>query len=116
MGKKDVRKKECNKGTKSKDTLILYFSDHYEFAKYDGNEVSLTLNQPEMLRYFLLHTTKQSPATKNHFLRILDTRSEDGELINNTYVQAVRRLRGKINQLNILNYLMISQTFFIKIS
>ena len=56
-----------------------------------------------MLRYFLLHTTKQSPVTKNHFLRLLVTKSGDGELANNTYIQAIRRLRAKINQLKTPN-------------
>lgn len=76
--------------------LILYFSDRSQLLLFNGEEVELSVNQAEMLRYLFLHTSEASPATKHHFGRILDSRREDGEINTNTYTQNIRRIREKI--------------------
>ncbi|MEH6948836.1 hypothetical protein V7068_17555 [Bacillus sp. JJ634] len=66
-GEKKCSKAECENMTELKDTLILYFSEREHILIYNGQEKALTLNQAEMLRYFLLNTTEQSPAMKQAF-------------------------------------------------
>ncbi|WP_100011643.1 tetratricopeptide repeat protein [Lentibacillus sediminis] len=80
------------------DTIILYFSDREHFLIYNGKDIKLSVNQAEMLRYFLLNTTEQSPATKNHFSEIFSVNDKTGEIPNNTFTQNVRRLERKMGE------------------
>ena len=78
------------------NTLILYFSDREQSLYFNQNEASLSINHAEMLRYFFRRTSESSPATKNHFARILDSKRDDGEINTNTYTQNITRMREKI--------------------
>ena len=100
-GKRMCTREECEKIIEENelpDRLILYFSDRHHSIFFNGVEKPLSINQAEMLRYFLLKTNPQSPATKLHFARLLETRSKDGNIPDNSYVQAARRLNLKIVQ------------------
>ncbi|WP_062109970.1 tetratricopeptide repeat protein [Bacillus niameyensis] len=80
-------------------TFILYFSDRHHSLFFNGRESLLNIKQAEMLRYFFLRTNKATPATKNDFARILESRAI--EIPDNSFVQTVRRLNQKVRQSDI---------------
>lgn len=81
------------------NTLILYFSDRRHSLFFNGKDVELSINHAEILRYLLLHTSKDSPATKYAFSRIIE--SKDGEVKTNTYTKNIERIREKSINLGI---------------
>ncbi|WP_338448424.1 hypothetical protein R4Z09_19615 [Niallia oryzisoli] len=83
------------------DTFILYFSDGEHSLYFNRKNVRLSINHAEILRFFFLHTTEQSPATKYHFERIFsENQRGKGEIPTNTYIQNVRRIQKKIESLS----------------
>ncbi|KAA9022859.1 tetratricopeptide repeat protein [Niallia endozanthoxylica] len=104
-GKRHCSHKDCKNIIKEgqlPNTLILYFSDHGQTLFFNGKKEELSINHAEMLRYFFLYTSEQTPATKYDFGRsIFDTKREDGEIENNTYIQTVGRIRGKFNSVQV---------------
>jgi tetratricopeptide (TPR) repeat protein len=84
-------KAECEKlmTAPPSETLLLYFSDRTIIAVFNGEEISLTQDQGNMLSYFLLKSSEEAPATRHDF-SVVDT------IIPNTYIQTVNRLRKKM--------------------
>jgi len=112
-GKRLCSHRDCKNMIKERqlpDTLILYFSDHGQTLFFNGEKEELSINHAEMLRYFFLYTSEPSPATKYDFGRsIFDTKREDGEVANNTYVQTVRRIREKVQSVQVLQSVIINK-------
>ena len=66
-----------------------------------------------MLRYFFLKTTEQYPATKNDFSSIVQSDKRSGEILTNTYIQNVRRLRGKLEEVGVPSSIIDVKRHFI---
>ncbi|WP_090831462.1 MULTISPECIES: tetratricopeptide repeat protein [unclassified Bacillus (in: firmicutes)] len=77
--------------------IVLYFGDRETTACFNGKEVSLTPNQAEFLYQFFLKSDSENPLNKEHFRDILTNRLTNGEIEDNTYIQNMRRLRQKLN-------------------
>lgn len=73
------------------NTIILYFSDRSILAFFEGKEAELTPDQGNMLKYFLLKSSENRPATREAFSVVETIRL-------NTYIQSVGRLRNRLIQ------------------
>jgi len=71
------------------NTIILYFNDRNIVVVYEDEEVQLTFDQANMLRYFLLNSHEDSPTTRIAFSIVENIKP-------NTYMQSVNRLRNKL--------------------
>jgi tetratricopeptide (TPR) repeat protein len=104
-GKRTCSKDECERITESEsalpNTLILYFSDRANYILFNGEEKSLSLNQAEMLRYFLLSSNEAVPVTRDKFFDLFQNARELDAVPLNTFVVNVRRLRGKLSDLRV---------------
>ena len=91
-------KEECENIIESDlpDTLILYFSDRQHSVFYNGKEVRLSINQAEMLRLFMLNNNEKRPTIKQDFADLFSIQNDDGEIPDNTFIQAVSRLKRKL--------------------
>lgn len=95
-------KVHCEKIIRSepKNTIILYFNERVPLLCYNGDEIPLLGNRPDILRHLLTKTSLESPAT------ILDMTDYflDNHLKNikeNTYVTAINRLRSSMREVMI---------------
>lgn len=97
-GEKLCSKEECEIVIDSNlpDTLILYFSDREHTIFYNGGEASLSINQAEMLRYFMLHSSEESPTAKNPFYDLFNPVNDHGEFKPTAFRKAVNRLKEKL--------------------
>ncbi len=78
-------------------TLILYFSDRNHAVFYKGKELQrLSINQAKMLRTFMLESNEERSATKYEFEDLFEMKVAGGEITDNTYITAVKRLREKL--------------------
>ncbi len=103
-GKRMCSKEACEKMVDDNDLpdhLVLYFSDRQHSLFYNGREVNLSINKAEMLRYLLLHSNEESPAMKHHFDRIIESKNENGEILDNTYTRNIKRVREKIEEVGV---------------
>ncbi|MFC3885525.1 hypothetical protein ACFOU2_19430 [Bacillus songklensis] len=112
-GIKMCTREECEEMAVSclPDTIVLYFSDRQHSLFYDGREEVLSVNHAEMLRYFLLYSTEETPVTKDQFYDLFQSGSQDGEVPKNTFIQAVGRLRRKLVQSGAPSSLIENKTF-----
>ena len=92
-------------------TLILYFSDRSIRLAYDDDEVVLSKNQGDALKVILLQSTHTTPVTRMAFRDIIDSRDEDGEVKKNSFIQTVRRIRDKLEQLKGIDDFIISTQY-----
>lgn len=99
-GKRYCTKEEAEDLTEMKNTLICYFGDHENAVFYNGNSKTLSMNQAEMLRYILLYGTEKRPATKMDMENIFERKNPDQELANNTFYQAIGRLKSRLESIN----------------
>ena len=81
--------------------IILYFSDRQISLIYRDKEVELSLNHGELLRYLFLYSKEELPVTKGHVYELFRNLNDSGELSTNTFVQAITRLRRRVNQCEI---------------
>jgi tetratricopeptide (TPR) repeat protein len=102
-GKKMASKDECERIIESEPstTLILYFSDRMNSIHLNGREEPLSVNQAEMLRYFLLKSNNVNPATRREFFNLYDNRGELDKMPRNTFIQNVNRLKLKLRLLGV---------------
>lgn len=112
-GKKTVSKEEVDRLVEEAldkkcwpGTLLLYFSDRSHSLIFKGEEVALSINRAEMLRYFFLNTSERSPATKNHFRGILETRMGNDEISTEAFIQSIRRIREKLREVGSSNVIV----------
>ena len=94
-----------------RDMLILYFSDREESLIYNEEEIKLTIDQAEILRYFLLKTTEQFPAIKTDFSNIIQSNKRSGEIHTNTYTKNVERIREKIKKVEVPIFIIDNKEF-----
>jgi tetratricopeptide (TPR) repeat protein len=96
-GKKMASKDECERLIESQThTLMLYFSDRTNSIYFNGREEPLSVNQAEMLRYFLLKSNELTPTTRHKFFNLYDNRGELIEMPKNTFIKNVNRLKAKL--------------------
>ena len=91
--------------------IILYFSNRGHSIFYKGEEVSLSINQAEMLKTFMLESNEKRPATKHEFDSLFNLEKDGAEIPDNTYIIAVRRLRGKLDRYRIPSPLIINKRY-----
>lgn len=94
-------KDHCEDILEKKDTLILDLTGRQNLIVFNKKETSLSKNQTEMLRYFLLKSNRQKPLTKNDFYDLFAGANHSGEIPTNTYIQNVTRLRGKLTSIGL---------------
>ncbi|WP_164669399.1 hypothetical protein [Virgibacillus doumboii] len=83
------------------NTLILYFADRSHSLIYNGKEEELTIKQSEILRYLLLKSSEQNPAKRNDFYKIIEPNEKTGEVLANTFVQNIHRLKERMTKVGI---------------
>jgi hypothetical protein len=70
-------------------TLLLYFNDRNIIAVFEDKAATLSEDQGNMLRYYLLKSSEKRPATRAAF-------SSNSNILPNTYTQNVTRLKNKL--------------------
>lgn len=93
----------CNNAKVLKDTIILDFTTRTNLLIFNDEEVTLSKNQAEMLRYFLINSREQRPILKNDLRDLFAKFDLNGDVRTNSYIQAVKRLRSKIAQVTFKN-------------
>ncbi|MBO0960061.1 hypothetical protein J1P26_10030 [Neobacillus sp. MM2021_6] len=90
-GKTTCSKVECEELIQSQpaNTIIIYYSDRTITAFFEGEEASLTQEQANMLRYFLIKSSEDHPVTRNAF-SVVET------IKQNTFIQSVNRLKHRL--------------------
>lgn len=94
-GKSFCKKEEAERHLESEDTFILYFGDKENIAYYNRKETALTLNHAEMLRYILLCSREDRPATKVDMADVFQIR----DIPNNTVRRRMSRLKEKLQEI-----------------
>ncbi|WP_461201960.1 tetratricopeptide repeat protein [Anoxybacillus sp. TBDG-1] len=110
-GKEYCSKEQCEQLMMNNplNTVIVYFSDQKNVVAYHGREKPFPCDPTEMLCYFLLKTNEKRPATKHDVAMFFQTR-RNGEILTNTFVQKVRRLRERLSCIGVPE--MIESTRF----
>jgi len=94
-------KDHCEDMLQKMDTIILDLTDRSNLVVFNKKETTLSKNQTEMLRYFLLKSNREKPLTKHDFYDLFAGANHGGEIPTNTYIQNVTRLRGKLTAIGI---------------
>lgn len=92
-------KEECEEALDQPNMLILHLSNRENQLLFHSNDIYLSKDEVEMLRYFLLKSEQNYPLTKDHFLDIISRKdANNDDTLKNTYSQKVRRLRVKLKK------------------
>lgn len=94
-------KDQCEDMLEKIGTIILDLTGRRNIIVFNKKETTLSKNQTEMLRYFLLKSNSNNPLTKHDFYDLFANANHNGEIPTNTYIQNVTRLRGKLTSVGI---------------
>lgn len=94
-------KDECEQQLERENTIILDLTGRQNFLVFNHREKSLSKNQAEILRMFLLKSEASKPLTKRAFYDLFMNGDVSGEIPSNTYIQNVRRLRNKLAEVGV---------------
>lgn len=94
-------KDHCEDMLEKMGTIILDLTGRRNLIVFNKKETTLSKNQTEMLRYFLLKSNWEKPLTKHDFYDLYANTKHREEIPTNTYIQNVTRLRGKLTGIGI---------------
>jgi hypothetical protein len=94
-------KEECEEQLDIDSMIIVDLSGRQDLLVFNGRQMRLSKNQSELLRFFLVHSNEEHPATINDVFDLFCPADEVAEIPRNTYTQNVRRLVEKLVQVGI---------------
>jgi tetratricopeptide (TPR) repeat protein len=102
-GMRKASKDECEGFIESQpsNTLMLYFSDWTNSIHVNGREEPLSVNQAEMLRYFLIKSNEGNPATRYDFFNLYSNKKKLNATPKGTFIKNVNRLKAKLRLLEV---------------
>lgn len=88
---------ECLDALDLKNTIIMDFTKREHLVRFNGERCDLSINEAEMLRLFLIKSNENSPINKYDVRELYKRENDNGDIPTNTFIQKVRRLRGKLD-------------------
>lgn len=89
--------------------LVLYFNDRENILLFNGEEVIITPTQANMIRHFLLSSSKENPCTRMTMRDFFGRTGSDGEVRKNTFIKSIERLRGTLRSIDIPEIIDVTQ-------
>lgn len=99
---KEGEKKYCSQERchmyreETRNTVVLDFAQRELSLYFNGQRISLSKNQAEILRNFMLESTSDHPLVRHDFSDIISVYKETGEVKKNTFIQNVNRIINKL--------------------
>ncbi|WP_282139575.1 tetratricopeptide repeat protein [Cytobacillus oceanisediminis] len=89
--------------------LVLYFNDRDNILLFNGEEVIITPTQANMIRHFLLSSSKENPCTRMTMRDFFGRNGSDGEVKKNTFIKSIERLKGALRSIEIPEIIDVTQ-------
>lgn len=89
--------------------LVLYFNDRENILLFNGEEVIITPTQANMIRHFLLSSSKENPCTRINMRYFFGRPASDGEVKKNTFIKSIERLRVTLKSIDIPAIIDVTQ-------
>ncbi|PWW32328.1 hypothetical protein DFO73_101592 [Cytobacillus oceanisediminis] len=89
--------------------LVLYFNDRENILLFNGEEAIITPTQANMIRHFLLSSSKENPCTRIAMRDFFGRTGSDGEVKKNTFIKSIERLRGALRSIEIPEIIDVTQ-------
>ncbi|MCM3401128.1 tetratricopeptide repeat protein [Cytobacillus oceanisediminis] len=89
--------------------LVLYFNERENILLFNGEEVIITPTQANMIRHFLLSSSKENPCTRITMRDFFGRTGSDGEVKKNTFIKSIERLRVTLRSIDIPEIIDVSQ-------
>ncbi|MDM5224975.1 tetratricopeptide repeat protein [Cytobacillus sp. NJ13] len=89
--------------------LVLYFNDRENILLFNGEEAIITPTQANLIRHFLLSSSKENPCTRITMRDFFGRTGSDGEVKKNTFIKSIERLRGALRSIEIPEIIDVSQ-------
>lgn len=89
--------------------LVLYFNDRENILLFNGEEVIITPTQANMIRHFLLSSSKENPCTRMTMRDFYGRTGTDGEVKKNTFIKSIERLRVTLRSIDIPEIIDVTQ-------
>lgn len=81
--------------------LVLYFNDRENILLFNGEEAIITPTQANMIRHFLLSSSKENPCTRIAMRDFFGRTGSDGEVKKNTFIKSIERIRVCLRSIDI---------------
>lgn len=94
-----ISKQEAEDLIDQQDTLVCYVGLQENSINYNFKQQTVTPDTLEILRYLILFSSEQQPATKDDMAELFKTQTENGEVKNNTFRVRIKRLKEKVKLL-----------------
>lgn len=89
--------------------LVLYFNDRENILLFNGEEVIITPTQANLIRHFLLSSSKENPCTRINMRDFFGRTGIDGEVKKNTFIKSIERLRVTLRSIDIPEIIDVTQ-------
>ncbi|MBY0155548.1 tetratricopeptide repeat protein [Cytobacillus firmus] len=89
--------------------LILYFNDRENILLFNGEEVIITPTQANMMRHFLLSSSKENPCTRMTMCDFFGRTGSDGGVKKNTFIKSIERLKEALRSIEIPEIFDVTQ-------
>lgn len=111
-GEKYCSREECDQIIEfnKPNQLIFDMSTREHLVFYNGLEVSLPIQQAELLEILMKESSEERPVTKDKVFDVF-TVKEDREMPTNTYIQAISRLRQRLGMCGIPSTVIINKKY-----
>jgi tetratricopeptide (TPR) repeat protein len=83
------------------DELVLYFNDRENILLLNGQDPIITPTEANMIRHFLLSSSRENPCTRITMRDFFGRTGSDGEVKKSTFTKSIERLRGKLRNSDI---------------
>ncbi|KON87921.1 hypothetical protein AF332_14530 [Sporosarcina globispora] len=89
--------------------LVLYFNDRENILLFNGEEVIITPTQANMIRHFLLSSSRENPCTRITMRDFFGRTGSDGEVRKKTFIKSIERLRVSLRSIDIPEIIDVTQ-------
>lgn len=76
--------------------LVLYFNDRENILLLNGQDAIITPTDANMIRHFMLCSSKENPSTRITMRDFFGRTGRDGEVKKSTFIKSIERLREKL--------------------
>ncbi|MGO4886146.1 tetratricopeptide repeat protein [Anaerobacillus sp. MEB173] len=113
-GSRYCSREQCIDMVDLENTIILDLTNRENMLIFNGTEKSLSKDQVEMLRLYIMKSNESNPLIKNDFFDLFSRRDDTAEIKTNTYTKRVNRLTEKLTSVGIAEVVLVNKSWLVE--